>query len=190
MLPEDTAAEPVADWQDVQGTGSSTNPSKYLSSWHLLRIESASGQHYIDFAYAKETYSYLSPAAAQTSSYIYTTSNGGTEQGKYYVCSGSGGGSEAPHYLTESGGAYHHNVVYGRVLSSITGGTTRIDFVRNQTRLDLVAVAGHTADAPRRLDQVKVIEGYVPGSSAAADCQVFDLDYTYSMVRIDFAWLS
>ncbi len=135
--------------------------SAYVSSWYLLKIESADKKYKINLTYADEGYSYLNSAST-----------------KYNVFGGTYPSSGVENAGSFSVDAYHPTLttyMSGKKLTQITNnsGTETVNFVSNTIRNDLDDGQGLTLSTVRAksLDKIEILTG--------DKCQKFDFVYTY-----------
>lgn len=172
---QDNDQDPAGDYQDIYETGPSINPQMYMSTWYLVRIESADGYDYINLSYEDEAYEYLTPVSVQETSYSFV-SNATINDELFYECDASGGGNTI-HSTSPNGYSYHRNVVYGKRLKSITSPLTTINLKYTTGRLDLLPTIGRPShSAPKSLDEIEVLDG---ASGKYGKCVRFDLQYDY-----------
>ena len=138
-----------------QGAASS---SAYVTSWYLLKVESADKKYKINLTYADEGYSYMNSAST-----------------KYNVFGGSYPSSGIENSGSFSIDSYHPTIttyVSGKKLTQITNssGTETVNFVSNNIRTDLDNALG-SANPAKSLDKIEILTG--------DKCQKFDFVYTY-----------
>jgi RHS repeat-associated protein len=136
------------------------NSDEYISSWYLLRIESANKKYKINLTYDNEGYSYPNNASV-----------------KYNITIGSVSASGYQQSSTTGVDAYHTSLttyISGKKLIQITSSTDIINFVATNVRSDLNDDQGRTAysaNTAKSLDKIEIKSG--------DRCQQFDFAYTY-----------
>ena len=80
--------------------------------------------------------------------------------------------------LTESGLAFHKNIVYGKVLTAIETPEAKMEFIKGNDRKDLIVASGHESKRAKELSRIKITEGWKSNSNEAI-CKAFRLNFDY-----------
>ena len=189
--------DPAVETTDMSVTSSSINPNNYVSTWYLRRIESADGNHEINFTYAEERYQYLTLAASSYQSqvlYSYTPRFNhplrelllsvpsildwiDDTRGELMCANGL---TTNLVYLNGQNSMVNNNTIKGRRLSTITTSTTRMRFNGTTDRMDLARVPGDFPFA-KQLDQIIIEYGDATNGYANPSFEIaYDLSYDYT----------
>ena len=132
-----------------------------MSSWYLLKVESADKKYKINLTYDDEGYSYLNSASTKFNIFSGTSSSSGIQYSGSFSVDG-----------------YHPTIttyVSGKKLTQITNssGTETVNFVSTNDRNDLDDGQGLTLSTvkAKSLDKIEIVTG--------DKCQKFDFVYTY-----------
>ena len=158
---------PDASWNEAyektkqQDQGPQDPVEKYITSWYIVKIETADKKYSIAFTYDNEAYSYLNAAS-----------------GKYTFQSACGQSQATETFSYNSlMGSYHHvfrTNVEGKKISQIKTTTTEVNFISTNVRTDLdyyYYATPYWNNYAKSLDKIEIKTG--------DRCQKFDFLYTY-----------
>jgi RHS repeat-associated protein len=135
---------------------------KYISSWHLLQVQSFDKTSIINLDYVPELYRYFNSRTAKYRHYEYGFSKGLETVNGVQAFAGTSNGFEI--------GNPFATIIEGQQLSKIYTNTSTIDFIQGAIRQDLEQTSNDIT-APKQLGKIKITTGTY--------CSQFECMYDY-----------
>lgn len=161
----------------VDLTYASLSSDPYYSTWHLLRIESMDGLHFVIFDYEDDNYSYKSLSSC---SWFASECMPGVGGGWANWNSGSwmqGSNCTSTTFYQFGNKTYYYNTtnIVGKRLSGISSFDEDVLFVSDTSRMDLSPSQLFVTTNKNRLDRIEIRTG----SGQYTFCKKFEFAYDY-----------
>ena len=158
-------------------TYASLSADPYYSTWHLMRIESMDGLHYLNFNYEDDNYSYNSLSSCNwfTSECIPGVGGGWANWNSGSWTQGESCASNTFYQFGNKTHYYNTTNIVGKRLAGITSFDEEIEFVSDTSRMDLGPSGLSDMTDKKRLDRILV----KTGSGQNTYCKKFELTYGY-----------